>query len=88
MIYFIQAGDGGPIKIGYARNVERRFMALKTGTAKELAVLGVLEWLGVAEHGNYRRDDPEAFIAQMRRLLDENPAINAALKKIDEERKK
>jgi hypothetical protein len=39
MIYFIQAGPGGPIKIGYAIDVQVRVKQLQTGSHEELVTL-------------------------------------------------
>lgn len=39
MIYFIQDGDDGPIKIGYSDNVLRRIRDLRTGTHQNLRLL-------------------------------------------------
>lgn len=38
-VYFIRAGKRGAIKIGHARNVERRLEALQTGNAYRLEVI-------------------------------------------------
>lgn len=43
MIYFIQAVDGGPVKIGLAVNMQRRWYELQRTTGKELNVLGVID---------------------------------------------
>ena len=44
MVYFIQAGHDGPIKIGCSnRNFEKRLKQLQTGSHKELIVLGIME---------------------------------------------
>ena len=41
-VYFIQAGEGGPVKIGHTtRSVERRLSMLQTGNAVPLTVLRV-----------------------------------------------
>lgn len=40
-IYFVQAGSGGPIKIGRADSVERRMRGLQTGCPQTLIVLAV-----------------------------------------------
>jgi len=42
VVYFIQAGEGGPIKIGYASNFSKRLAALQTGCPVELSVLGMM----------------------------------------------
>jgi hypothetical protein len=42
-LYFIQAGEEGPIKIGIASNVTKRLSMLQIGNAEELRVLALLE---------------------------------------------
>ncbi|NTX08288.1 GIY-YIG nuclease family protein [Myxococcus sp. CA040A] len=39
-VYFVQAGDGGPIKIGFSRNPRVRMQELQTGNAVELKYCG------------------------------------------------
>ena len=39
MIYFIQAGNDGPIKIGYAQNSSARRRELQTGNHEELNLI-------------------------------------------------
>jgi excisionase family DNA binding protein len=42
-IYFIQAGDAGPIKIGYTLNsVANRLAGIQTGNHEELRIIGVM----------------------------------------------
>ena len=48
-VYFIQAGDGGPIKIGSATDVEQRMSDLQVGSAQELRLLAKVP-------GGYRRE--------------------------------
>lgn len=44
MIYFIQAGKKGPIKIGFTEKpVEERLYSLQTSSAEQLFVLGTIE---------------------------------------------
>lgn len=43
MIYFIQEGDDGPVKIGFSNNPGRRLQQLKTSTSKPLKLLAVIE---------------------------------------------
>lgn len=38
-VYFIQAINGGPIKIGFAKNIRRRLVGLQTSHPYELVVL-------------------------------------------------
>lgn len=43
MIYFIQAGEGGPVKIGYTENpVDARLATLQTGAHEKLTLLTCL----------------------------------------------
>jgi hypothetical protein len=42
LIYFIQEGDNGPIKIGKAVSVERRLDGMQTAHHKELTILQVI----------------------------------------------
>ncbi len=49
MIYFIQAGEGGPIKIGFAESVTKRFRTLQTGHHEKLVLLTYLD-------GNVRQE--------------------------------
>lgn len=42
VVYFVQAGPEGPIKIGYAKRVAARFAELQTANAEPLILLGVL----------------------------------------------
>lgn len=43
MIYAIQAGEGGPVKIGVARNPWARLMDLQIGNAETLRVVEAIE---------------------------------------------
>src|SRR5690348_15503607 len=43
MIYFIQAGEDGPIKIGQAKDVRKRMEALRTGCPHKLKLLGTIQ---------------------------------------------
>lgn len=38
-VYFIQAGDSGPIKIGYSDNVDSRLRSMQTGNHERLRLL-------------------------------------------------
>lgn len=42
-VYFIQAGEGGPIKIGFATSVKGRLSAMQTGHAQRLSVLATID---------------------------------------------
>jgi hypothetical protein len=41
-VYFIQATDGGAIKIGVTTNVMKRLATLRTGSGRHLNVLGII----------------------------------------------
>ena len=41
-VYFIQGSSGGPIKIGYAKDVKNRLIGLQTGHPDTLIVLGCM----------------------------------------------
>jgi hypothetical protein len=43
MIYVIQRGDNGPIKIGLSENPERRLKQLQTGNGEPLRLIAVIE---------------------------------------------
>ena len=43
MIYFIQEGRSGNIKIGYSQDVSSRLRKLQTANSSQLAILGVVE---------------------------------------------
>ena len=44
MIYFIQQGKAGPIKIGYTKNdINKRMDQLQTGCAYKLTLLGIID---------------------------------------------
>lgn len=53
-VYFVQAGDAGPIKIGVATNPRSRLSSLQTSTAVPLHPLGVVIG-GVAEEAVLHR---------------------------------
>jgi hypothetical protein len=39
-VYFVESGDGGPIKIGWTQDVERRIAELQTANAHPLRLIG------------------------------------------------
>lgn len=43
MIYFVQATDGGPIKIGFTDNLDARLKALESHYGRPLALLHAME---------------------------------------------
>lgn len=48
-VYFIQPENGGPIKIGYSKNVKNRLTTLQTSNAYKLVVIGEVNAPMVAE---------------------------------------
>jgi len=42
LVYFVQSGDDGPIKIGWSRDVVRRVAELQTANAHALVLLGAV----------------------------------------------
>jgi hypothetical protein len=58
-VYFVQANEGGPIKIGVAIDVRRRLSGLQNGSPMRLHVLGVVPGdrrLEVELHGRFAAD--------------------------------
>jgi hypothetical protein len=44
MIYFIQAVDGGPIKIGFTdKNIKTRLSIIQVGNPRELQIIGLID---------------------------------------------
>jgi len=41
-VYFVQAGAGGPIKIGWTQDIDRRIAELQTANAHKLSLLGMI----------------------------------------------
>lgn len=54
-VYFIQAGDDGPIKIGKAKDVAVRLRALQTGSVVSLSLLHAIPPGGPTERAMHRR---------------------------------
>lgn len=46
-VYFIQAGDGGPIKIGFAQDPQARLRELSTGSPARLSLLRAVSASGI-----------------------------------------
>jgi hypothetical protein len=42
MVYFVEAGAGGPIKIGWTQDIDRRIAELQTANAHKLTLLGMV----------------------------------------------
>jgi hypothetical protein len=57
MIYFLQAGDDGPIKIGYSKNPEDRRDSLQTGNHLDLKLIGVIPGKTTLEEKLHNRFD-------------------------------
>jgi hypothetical protein len=43
-LYFIQAGEGGPIKIGYSADPQERLAMLQVGNHEELRLLAAINY--------------------------------------------
>lgn len=54
-IYFIQAGEKGPIKIGVANNVANRLESLQTGNHEELRVIHSFQVSGKSKAFDFER---------------------------------
>lgn len=54
LVYFIQRGVDGPVKIGHSKNVRGRLSSLQTGIPERLHLLGVLDG-GKAEEQRLHR---------------------------------
>lgn len=79
-VYFVQAGENGPVKIGWSQDVARRMAELQTANANRLTLIGFLRGRMEREaathalfahlrlEGEWFRDTPElrAFIKQGR----------------------
>lgn len=59
MIYFVQSIKGGPVKIGWANNVERRLQELQTGSPVPLQLLGTMRGKASAEFELHRQFNEE-----------------------------
>lgn len=78
-VYFIQAGEGGPIKIGLTEDVTKRVAALQTGNPEKLAVLltipgGPKEERRMHRMFSYARITGEWFrpVPKLLRFIEEN----------------
>lgn len=54
-LYFVQAGDNGPVKIGYSRSPKNRIMTLGTARADRLTVLAITDGDRAAEKAAHAR---------------------------------
>ncbi len=57
-VYFIQAGENGPIKIGFSDNIKKRMLSLQTAHYEELRLLGAVQGADEMEsylHRKFRR---------------------------------
>lgn len=87
-VYFVQAGEGGPIKIGWSTDVSRRMAGLRPGTSAPLKLLLVVPGTRASEkaahdkfkayrlHGEWFKPDPRllAAIEQIRVAMEEKRA--------------
>ena len=64
MIYFAQSMNGGPIKIGFSDDVDKRMSSLRSSNPEPLILLGVMEGDRVEEkkvHRLFKRKRGEWF---------------------------
>jgi Meiotically Up-regulated Gene 113 (MUG113) protein len=54
-LYFMQAGHGGPIKIGAASDVAQRMATMQTGSPEQLYLVGYIEGGGPQERELHKR---------------------------------
>jgi len=75
-IYFVQAGKGGPIKIGRADDPDKRLLELQVGSPERLVTLAVFDgpaWLERACHREFSKDQGHLrgeWFKPTKRLLD------------------
>jgi hypothetical protein len=88
VLYVIQRGDNGPIKVGISRNLKSRIAQLQGGNAEKLKVLRVYRMMDVerAVHAELERTsrlEGEWFPAELLPLVDRffNVALEIALKR-------
>lgn len=55
VVYFIQLGEGGPIKIGFTTNLDKRIKALQTASPDNLILLAAVEGSERTERGLHAR---------------------------------
>jgi hypothetical protein len=80
-VYFIRAGDeGGPVKIGRTRDVQRRLAALQTASAETLHLIGFVHGDATTELALH-----EEFRDEMLRgeWIAASPRLTAKLEKLD-----
>lgn len=54
-VYFIQAGPNGPIKVGFAENVQARLSKIRADNPAECALIGLIEGDEEAEQSLHRQ---------------------------------
>ena len=54
-VYFIQSGDGGPVKIGFSKDTQSRLRELQISSPNELTLLGRMEALPTFESELHER---------------------------------
>lgn len=84
MIYFVQAGDGGPIKVGFTNNIERRFSSATTDNPADLKILGVCSGTSRYEkalharfHAHHVRGEWFADCSEIREFIGKNCTAHA-----------
>lgn len=74
-VYFIQAGRKGPVKIGVARNVEKRLESLQTGNHQELFVRTLI----VCDEKNHAYETEKKFHRKFKYLHIRGEWFHAAI---------
>jgi len=85
-VYFIRAGNTGPIKIGVASNVERRLDALQTGNHLTLYIIATIKYSSRAEA--YEKERKFHNLFKHKRLRGEWFSNKIKLSEIDDEMNK
>lgn len=58
VVYFVQRGEGGPVKIGTTRDVDSRLSALQTASSEPLILLGTMSGSRALEADLHRAFEP------------------------------
>ncbi len=75
MIYFAQASDGGPIKIGTTYNLDQRHPTLKRILGGSCQILGVMEGTYDVEREIHRRFESFRISGRTRELFEAATAL-------------
>ncbi|MES2783134.1 MAG: GIY-YIG nuclease family protein [Pseudomonadota bacterium] len=80
--YFVQKGEGGPIKIGYTNCIKARMRSLKTAHGKECILLATRRG-GMDREGAYHFQFAADFIGK--EWFEPSPAILAEIERLSDE---